>query len=268
MPADVNHKVVASNQPHDSSLKVWRYMDVTKLVALLETQSLRFTRAEELGDPFEGSLALPNQIVRDHLITELLETFKKNSPKLAQLTHSDIREQLADLGHKGRQWVFVNCWHSGSSESLAMWRQYGASDGSVVIQSTYQKLLDALPSEIHINKDISKTASIHMGMVQYKEYSSLGEGLTLNGNMLAPFIHKRSAFEYEKEVRALLLCPFIADLSTSGIDVDVDIEQLVETLRVQPGTPDWKRKTIESLIRKYDLGMKVTHSEIDIDPVY
>lgn len=37
--------------------KVWRYMDFTKFVSLLDKRELWFTRADELNDPFEGTLS-------------------------------------------------------------------------------------------------------------------------------------------------------------------------------------------------------------------
>ena len=55
MPADTKHEVVAPCQPRDTNIKVWRHMDVTKLVALMETRSLHFARADTLEDPFEGT---------------------------------------------------------------------------------------------------------------------------------------------------------------------------------------------------------------------
>ena len=268
MPADVTHPVVAPCQPPDSSIRVWRYMDVTKLVAFMETRSLHFARADTLGDPFEGSLALLNQLAREQMIAEILKDQENRPSRAVRYTRDQLREQFAQGTRKGRQWVFMNCWHSGETESLAMWNQYGSSGGSVVIQSTYQKLMDTLPLKTCIDKDKSENASIYLGMVQYKNYSSLQEGLTLNANMLSPFIHKRTAFEYEREVRAFLMFPAADSRSIWSVDVNVDCEQLIETIRVRPGTPDWKRQTIETLIGKYGLGVKVSPSEIDIEPMY
>jgi hypothetical protein len=42
-------------QPDDENTKVWRYMDFTKLVSLVDSRRLFFSRADRLGDPFEGS---------------------------------------------------------------------------------------------------------------------------------------------------------------------------------------------------------------------
>ena len=41
--------------PEDLDTKIWRYMDFTKFVSLLETRSLFFVRADSFTDPFEGT---------------------------------------------------------------------------------------------------------------------------------------------------------------------------------------------------------------------
>ena len=41
------------------SAVLWRYMDLTKLMALLEDRALHFARSDLLGDPFEGSMTAP-----------------------------------------------------------------------------------------------------------------------------------------------------------------------------------------------------------------
>ena len=43
-------------QPENPDIKVWRYMDFTKLVSLYSRQALYFSRLDHLGDTFEGSL--------------------------------------------------------------------------------------------------------------------------------------------------------------------------------------------------------------------
>jgi hypothetical protein len=41
-------------KPANENAKIWRYMDFTKFVSLLEKKALFFCRADKLGDPFEG----------------------------------------------------------------------------------------------------------------------------------------------------------------------------------------------------------------------
>ena len=41
-------------QPSDVNVRVWRYLDFTKLVSLVDSRRLYFTRADKFEDPFEG----------------------------------------------------------------------------------------------------------------------------------------------------------------------------------------------------------------------
>lgn len=46
--------------PTDSDAPIWRYIDFTKLVSMLETKALYFARSDTLGDRFEGSYSTAN----------------------------------------------------------------------------------------------------------------------------------------------------------------------------------------------------------------
>ena len=52
MAASTQHK--SFPQPPDPSISVWRYMDLAKLMWLLQRRALYFSRLDKLGDPFEG----------------------------------------------------------------------------------------------------------------------------------------------------------------------------------------------------------------------
>ena len=45
--------------PNDATFHIWRYIDLTKLLSLLENKALYLCRADKLNDPFEGSITKP-----------------------------------------------------------------------------------------------------------------------------------------------------------------------------------------------------------------
>ena len=273
MSANTEHEVVKSFQPPDGNMKIWRYMDLPKLIAFLETGSLHFARADTLGDPYEGSWTKLNSLAQVQLIQRMLADAANIADAKVKYTPEDLRQQFARSTHWARETTYINCWHGGETESAAMWKLYGTSTGSIVIQSTYQKLEDAIPDGTSID-DVS-TESVYMGMVQYKDYSSLEDWIP-GGNVIYPFIHKRKEFEYEKEVRAIIWAPEVlnkerqekGNYKPQGIKVPIDIETFVETIRVQPSAPIWVRRAIEHLLERYGWGMKVMSSQIDIEPMY
>ena len=250
MTADTEHPVVATFQPPGGNIKIWRYMDLTKLVAFLETGSLHFARADTLGDPYEGSLSRFNSAAEEQRLIAYMEMVNTEAAEhIIALPQS--RKSMA---HLLRESTYINCWHSGETESAAMWKLYGTTAGSIVIQSTYKKLMDALPD------------NFFMGMVQYKDYGS-SEDWMPRDNYLYPFIHKRREFKYESEVRAFTSAEYRDD-KPLGIPVDIDIDKVVETIRAQPTTPAWARQAIEKLLERYGWGTKVMQSQIDIPPTY
>ena len=258
MTANTKNEVVEGFQPHDGNIiKIWRYMDLTKLVALLETGSLHFARADTLGDPYEGSWSRLNKAAEEQPFRQVIASLERVHPEVAEQINA-LLQSRKNTTHLIRKITYINCWHSGETESAAMWNLHGTTAGSIVIQSTYKKLMDAL------------TDNFFMGMVQYKDYGS-SEDWIPGDNLLYPFIHKRKEFEYESEVRAFTLSAEVlesGDDKQLGIAVDIDIDKVVETIRVQPTTPAWARESIEKLIKKYDWDGKVRPSQIDILPAY
>ena len=95
--------------PSNPDIKIWRYMDFTKFVSMLENQGLFFSRADKLGDRFEGTYPKAE-----------FETWMKNSatigvPAGATSAHRKIMQAV-------RKWTVVNCWHMNDHESAAMWK--------------------------------------------------------------------------------------------------------------------------------------------------
>lgn len=255
MTADIEHPVVESFQPPDENMKIWRYIDLPKLIDFLETGSLHFARVDTLDDPYEGALTRLNAIAEEQQIQAI--SIERN------IDVEELRRTFTIPPVVGRQAIYVNCWHGGETESAAMWKLYGTAAGSIAIQSTYKKLVDALPDDVF------------MGMVQYKNYHSLEDWIP-GGNLMHPFIHKRMEFEHEKEVRAFIWVVSSDshhriqkwDDRPRGLKVDIDIDTVVETIRVQPTTPAWERESIKKLLDRYDWGTKVMPSQIDIEPMY
>jgi hypothetical protein len=188
-------------QPRDENAKLWRYMDFTKLVSMLESQSLFLARADRLGDSFEGSYPLP--------------TFNSRLPPPDDVPADEREAYVLGVHHRAvanRQqpkFMAVSCWHMNQYESAAMWRLYLKSDEGLAIQTRYATLREAVTDE---------TISF-MGVVRYIDYE---KQWFQEGNVLTAFMHKRRSFEHEREVR-IIVPKWPADWSQQTIDQGINL---------------------------------------------
>src|SRR5438105_3363117 len=79
--------------PADPNIRIWRYMDFTRLVNMFEEEGLFFRRADLFEDKFEGTMSEP---LRDFL---------------AQQDHSQSLESYREMMRHIRSCSFINSWH-------------------------------------------------------------------------------------------------------------------------------------------------------------
>lgn len=241
--------------PSNPNSLVWRYMDVSKLVALLQDKALYFARADSFEDPFEGSL--PRRV---------REEYEHNAVARAgvgSLTKEDLLKSWIDTHRQLLQQVYISCWHMSEHESAALWSIYGKSNDAVCIQTTYAKLAALLPSQVEA------------GLVTYIDYDT--ETFRITNNLNSPFIHKRMSFEHDKEVRALILPSFMgfppnlpvgAQFADGGVKVLVDLVALIDHIFVSPTSKPWFERMIRSLVQTYGITASVTQSSLARAPLW
>ncbi|MBS1776610.1 MAG: AP2 domain-containing protein [Bacteroidetes bacterium] len=229
-------------EPADSSVKIWRYMDFTKFVYMLEKGALFFPQVDDLGDPYEGELSNANRKIRNFVYARA-----KNKSALGSLT-KEIRRRRPN--------IFVNCWHMNKNESAAMWRLYAKSNEAICIQTTFSKYKRALP-------DIVK-----LGMVKYIDYE---KDWIPESDIYFPFIYKRNSFEHEHELRGLIDTTELTDTNNENIEVvkkgvwiKVNLNHFLENIYVAPDSPDWFKTLVEKVKDKY----KLTRKKVQKSPLH
>jgi hypothetical protein len=163
-------------QPTIPETKVWRYMDLSKLIDLLSRGELFLCRLDLLGDPHEGSITKP--------------TFFDRQVFLDKIAAPGATPRIIELNQRNRMTTFVSCWYFDNFESEAMWRLYCSDNRGGAIQSTYSKLAQSLSSD----------PFLYIGLVNYIDYET--EWFPSNNAYYAP-MHKRKAFRHESEVRIM-----------------------------------------------------------------
>jgi hypothetical protein len=234
--------------PQNLDIPVWRYMDFTKFVSLLQNGGLYFPAIADLNDTFEGSFGGGNQVLR---------------PMIYRHFPSDHRVTAGELVQRLRNWVTASCWHMNAHESAAMWKLYARTDEAVCIQSTFRRLRETLG-------DAAK-----VGVVRYVDYET--EWIP-ESNPLAPFLYKRKSFEHEHEVRAILPLGDPNQLknvekprvpSERGHWVAVDLPRLIQRIYVAPDSPDWFHALVKAVAEKYqENAIPVVKSALSQAPIY
>jgi hypothetical protein len=115
--------------PKDENVKIWRYLDFTKLVSLIDSRSLFFSRLDTFDDPFEGSYTKINVVARSIVPSGIPDEFKENYLKM--------NEGRSGFNRNWPKFNFASCWHMNEHESAAMWKLYLKSDEGIAIQSTF-----------------------------------------------------------------------------------------------------------------------------------
>jgi hypothetical protein len=239
------------SKPVDES-KIWRYMDFTKFVSLLDKSALFFTRADKLGDPFEGSIP--------KLFGEARPESKRDKESLPSPIFKNVSEYRIFL----TKCTLVNCWHLNNSESAAMWKLYLKSNEGIAIQSTFNRLKTCL---------IDEDNEVYIGKIDYVDYN-FGFIPSLD---IHHFFYKRTCFEHEKELRVIIQT-FRQNKNDSinykkppfkeGTYIKVDLDILVDKVYVAPTSPHWVYKLIKSTVTKYGLDKQVLQSSLEEIPTF
>ena len=230
-------------KPDDGST-LWRYMDFTKFVSLLDRHALFFARADKLGDPFEGAYTMVNM-----------------HPEVQKLLMSDVNEQsragLFQYIRAMRTTTLVNCWHESEFESDAMWKIFVGGKNGVALKTTFSSL----------SKSFRCTEPILIGRVSYKDYET---DLISLQNVLFPFFHKRNSFSHEREVRALTtdLSPGATENYRVGGYFEVDLTTLIQEIRIAPDVDEWFVELIHSVAKQYAMDVPIGKSKLADRPIW
>lgn len=233
-------------EPDNPSVKIWRYMDFTNFVSLLDLKALYFARSDLLGDPFEG--AMPRDNFR---FFSLLHGTPPSFPEGLQ--------ELSQVRRRLRERVYINCWHMNERESFAMWKLYARSSEAIAVQSTYELLRKCLAVPI-------------IGSVQYIDYRL---DFVPEDDLLRPFLYKRKSFEHERELRAIINVDDADEttwvgqtVGSVGRTVPVNLEDFIEQIYIAPTSSEWFADLVRGVMTRYALDKPVIMSSLDEQPVF
>jgi hypothetical protein len=254
---DPNYKVPPTRS------KIWRYIDFTKLVSMLDKKSLYFTSLEVLAesDPFEGLLTRKMLEIEKVTFRDLPTAIRMGNPFYGDEKRFDEYKKASSpevrtITKLLRAVTFVNSWHANDKESAAMWEVYLKSDEGVAIQSTVQRLINSF-------SDYGNDVCI--SQMKYLDYS------TDFMARIDPLISKRNSFEYERELRAFIFnseLMFNDAVPPRGIYVPINLDELVDAIYVSPKSEKWFADLVGSVCVRYKLAKEVIQSDLASSALY
>lgn len=118
----------------EESLRLWRYMDLAKLISLLEKKAIWLARADTFRDRHEGRF--PDEMRA--WIEKAYESFPDDDPSPVK-DADDFQDYLLKN-------TFVSCWHKNIDENMVMWEIYGRDTNAVAVQTTVGRMNDSINS--------------------------------------------------------------------------------------------------------------------------
>jgi len=222
--------------------EVWRYIDFSKFVDLLDSSCLFFPRLTILRDidPYEGSfIPFSSHNKKDGSSKKLLKELDKALP-------ND---------------TFVSCWYLSDVESAALWKLFPKSDEGIAIKSNIYNLVQSIESK-------SSKYTIYMGSVIYGH----GKVAARKTNKPKSFsgddavFTKRRCFEHEKELRLVM---YVNDIKRpvlsngAGLKIEVDLELMISEIIISPEAPPWMEDLVKRITKKYGYYFEIRQSTLN-----
>lgn len=232
-------------QPTDDNVKVWRYMNLAKFIALVRTNTLRLARLDQMADPYEGSTT--------SLTAAGVDRFLK------RLDGTRGYHELSAFFKRAHAKTFVSCWHANEHESEAMWRLYGRTGGGVAIQSTYGNLV----------RSVADQNEVFVGLVQYIDYET---DRFPDADMFHPVMHKRASFSHEHEVRLVRYCDSSPEPDTMPLTLPMawSVEAHCEHIYIDPYAPAHYYEAVHAVVEAMvpSLLSRLAWSRMKAEPLF
>lgn len=238
----------------DEGESLWRYIDFTQFISIIEENELWLSASSNFTDKWEGGLT-----------REQIERIASNLPKFIKKDEQTV-ERIYDAL---RGTTFVSCWHLREEETAAMWELYNDRGKEVAIKTN----VDNLNESIEWSKDMTA------GCVEYKNYDDGGELFPITRE--SPFFHKRSSFKHEHEYRIVKsefnlpdpsalddsLKEAVREKSGRGRRVSVEPTDLIHEIVISPVVGGWMRGLVQDVLDTYELEeIQVRESKLGTDP--
>jgi hypothetical protein len=221
--------------------QLWRYFKVERFLWTLEKSQLYFAASTQFPDRFEGATAvLPPDFPVDPRYQEM---------EFGEAAFFALRKLMK-----------ISCWHRADYESDAMWHLYAEQRKGVAIRTTAERIRAAFkPFRLKPTYGIE---DLWGGPVKYQDLMKV----RLKRHSKELYFCKHQAFSWEREFRLLIslemASEFVPGVPEKGIEVDVDLDALIESIMLGPDLSKKEGDAIIEQSRKAGLGDRVCKSSL------
>lgn len=267
-----------------------RYMDLSKFLDLLDSETLFFCRADQLSkdDPYEGDYTIADY---EAIVKPILESMEQTNDPSFQYWYvkNNLREDESLIRKPILYSVGVSCWHIAECQSVAMWKIYSSNTG-IAIKTNLSKLKAALDiadkdriyeiGEVTYldyarDKILQDPKQIYSIICKIKAAKTDQEFYDIINNSFPFFVpllvHKRNAFDYEHELRILTRLIYDQNVGENiqnkfGDKCSIDLNLFIDEIYVSPYAPDWLVPRLRNIVNnRYGLNKFVCKSDLNVN---
>jgi hypothetical protein len=173
-------------------LKIWRFIDFWKLVDLVNTGELHFTRLDQFRDSLEGT---KSRVAWERDIRATFDRAIREGFPPTQAGIQAAREVALDVESVDQDFTrvttFASCWHMNEEFNPSLWSTYTKEPNPVAIESTVERLVFAANYQ-------PGGAVIHVRPITYIDHASDDMDNWMK------HLFKDRKYEFERELRAHL----------------------------------------------------------------
>jgi hypothetical protein len=231
----------------ESDETLWRYCSVDRFEEITKNSRIYFASASQFLDRFEGAVAVQiNSQAPDPRYAEM-ELVEQAFSELKRLTK-------------------ISCWHRTDYESDAMWKLYAQQGKGIAICSTPARMQKAFtPFRLQPDYGIEEMWG---SAIRYVDLTQI----RMTTGELKRFYFKHRAFEWEKEFRLAISLriaeEFGVQVPETGIEVSVDLNELVDHIIIGPEITPQERDRVASLVAGAGLNDRLRDSSLIGKPHY
>lgn len=223
----------AINTP-DLTQEIWKYMDLWKLLDLLDNSRMYLSQASQFEDKLDGRIPI-NKV-----------KFLDGKHQLKKL--DDFAENKLKRSH------YISCWSNDTKETYPMWKIYSDYKTAVSIKTTIGDLIDS------ISHDDKQT---YIGKINYVNPNG---NYTFSGSAFQFFFEKRDYFSFENEVRILTTLNYkdnreLLELP-KGVFIKISPTILIKEIKLAPLADECFKNLIELKLSNLGISIPVNFSEI------